>query len=122
MDKQYHLRISFGDGKPVDDVVIAKNGLIAQDIAFQRHPGARTIHLLCRVDATTAIDDDKEDELVPQTTPHPLFTDDDESTPTQEEQILQCVHLRKQGKTHKLIANSLGVSTTTVGRWLKQYG
>lgn len=122
MDKQYHLRISFGDGKPVDDVVIAKNGLIAQDIAFQRHPGARTVHLLCRVDVATDTNIDKEDESTSKATPHPLFTDDDEAAPTQEEQILQCVNLRKQGKTHKLIAGSLGVSTTTVGRWLKQYG
>lgn len=118
MKKRYQVRISFGDGNPIEDTVDARSGSQAQDIAMWRHPGARNVHLI-------GIDNrfEKQKPAVTrrkeQKTPL-LFTDAEEWA--KETQIECCVKLRLAGKSHLAIANELGVSKTTIGRWLKQYG
>ena len=125
MEKKYKVRISFGDGNPIEDTFIAKSGVLAQDMAMRAHPGARNVHLI-------GIDNRYEGQK-PVPVPAPrmpmqhkeetsnfLFTDSGELP--KDRQIECCVQLRRQGKSHNAIAGYLGVSKTTVGRWLKQYG
>lgn len=124
MEKRYKVRISFGDGNPLEDTFIARSGVLAQDMAMRAHPGARNVHLIGI--------DNRFEEQKPVPVPQPissigqeedhglLFTDAAEWS--KDMQIECCVKLRLQGKSHQAIAGYLGVSKTTVGRWLKQYG
>lgn len=116
--KTYKIRAALGDGRPVDDLVIARSGLEAQDLAKIRHPGARTIHLLGIAD-------------VEPTVTHPFFQEPDtvvrvkdkeEADEERNRQIRWCLELKNQGKTNRNIAGVLCVSESTVRRWLKQYG
>ena len=115
MRKTYRVRIAFGDGKPVEDVIIANTGLDASELAKVKHPGARIVHILGLA----------ENQLADA---HPLFStpsaavnvyQDEEDS---ERKLRWCLELRSQGNTHNQIAGILGVGKTTVGRWIKQYG
>ena len=44
--KTYKAVVSFGDGKPVETTIEAKNGLEAQDAGFRAHPGARQVRIV----------------------------------------------------------------------------
>lgn len=115
MRKTYKVRIAFGDGKPVDDVITAKNGIEANDLAMGKHPGARAVHVLGLA----------EDQLVDV---HPFFSSSAKSTTKYleedeaERKLRHCLELRSLGNTHNQIAETLGIGKTTVGRWIKQYG
>jgi hypothetical protein len=117
MRKTYKVRVAFGDGKPVEATITAKNGLEACDLARVEHPGARNVHLLGL--ATNQLED-----------VHPFFSSSSSTTTvihTREEEECErklrwCLELRTQGKTHLQIAQLLGIGKTTVGRWIKQYG
>lgn len=130
MEKHYKFLISFGDGKPVEDVVAAKNGVAAQELTSRRYPNARNIHLLGSVSASAmeALEPKVKEEPLPvwsapaAVKPHPLFTDDAAPAPKENVLIDRCISMRKTGLTHKAIAGQLGISPTTVGRWIKQYG
>ena len=125
MLKTYKIIVSFGDGRPVQSKIEAKNGLLAQDLAFIAHPGARSVHIL-GIESVRA--EPKPVVIVPEPPePHPLFTD---VTVTEvacflntdkQQKVDECLRLRRQGKSHKDIADILGVGKTTVGSWLKQY-
>lgn len=43
--KIYKATVSFGDGKPLETTIKARNGLDAQDVGLRSHPGARLIHI-----------------------------------------------------------------------------
>lgn len=132
MEKHYKFRISFGDGKPVEDVVAAKNGVAAQELASRLYPNARNIYLLGSVNADVIEEQASmvEEEPIPvwsapaSVKPHPLFSDDETPAPAPKEKasIDYCIRMRRAGHTHKAIAGQLGISPTTVGRWIKQYG
>lgn len=107
-----------GDGRPVDDVITAKNGTEAHDLAKIKHPGARAIYVLGLAEDQLALE-------------HPFFTKEAEIEPfpifvaeetEQERRVRWCVELRNQGKSHAAIAGVIGVGATTIRRWLKQYG
>lgn len=122
MEKRYKVRISFGDGNPIEDSIIARSGVFAQDIAMQRHPGARNVHLIGidnRYETVKPIPVKRQAVISAPEKPL-LFTDTTEVS--KDSQIQCCVQMRKQGKSHQAIAGYLGVSKSTVGRWLKQYG
>lgn len=115
MRKTYRVRIAFGDGKPVEDEITAHTGLDASDLAKEKHPGARSVYIL------GLADNQLENE-------HPFFSSTATTTAWKNEEeeferkIRWCLELRSQGKTHIQIATILGISKTTVGRWIKQYG
>ena len=116
-DKIYSIRVSKGDGKPVDMTIRAKSGIQAQDEARRQNPGARLVYILGA-----------------QPAPHVFFSEEvdaqlqEEEIPSCEgdvqrlEQVKTCLTMRQAGQTHAAIAGLLNVSKSTVGRWLKQYG
>lgn len=137
MIKIYKVRISFGNGAPVESTIEAKTGQQAQDLALRKNPGARSVYVL-------GVDSVKEEPPPPipiqrpdlvvapaEDKPHPLFTD---TTTGQVKRLLKQAELhklrqvesvltmRKQGLSYQKIARELGVGKTTVGTWLKQYG
>ena len=57
MMRDFTLRLSFGDGQPIEEIIKAKNGVIARDIAMSKYPAARNVYIV----STT------------QTEDHPLF-------------------------------------------------
>jgi hypothetical protein len=115
MRKTYKIRVACGDGRPVDDIITAKNGFEVQELAKAKHPAARAVHILGLA----------EEQLANE---HPFFSDEPPVThlsPEEDEmgkKIRRCVELRSKGKTHLQIAIELGISKTTAGRWLKLYG
>ena len=115
MRKSYKVRIAFGDGKPVNDVITAKTGLEASDLAKDKHPGARAVHILGLA----------EDQLADT---HPFFStsavtvNTNQDAEDAERKLRWCLELRSQGNTHSQIAGILDIGKTTVGRWIKQYG
>ena len=122
MMRDFTLRLSFGDGQPIAEIIKAKNGVIARDIAMSKYPAARNVYIV----STT------------QTEDHPLFGQIVEEPmlkstaldfaplhmPSRDRnhRVAECLALRKEGKSHLTIAGTLGVAKTTVGRWIKQYG
>jgi hypothetical protein len=115
MRKTYKVRIAFGDGKPVEDEITAKNGLDASDLAKVKHPGARVVHILGLAEDQLA--DDHPFFSTPSATVN-VYQDEEDA----ERKLRWCLELRSQGNTHSQIAGILGVGKTTVGRWIKQYG
>jgi hypothetical protein len=135
MEKIYNVRICFGDGKPLETVIKAKSGINAQDKAIKDHPGARNVHIL----SVKQVEKQEQPKQAPaefiapvvDDKLHPLFTD-----VTHEQvkryinkdklhrmnQIQSAIELKKNGVAHRRIAALLGVGSTTVGTWLKQYG
>lgn len=115
-EKLFTLRISFGDGHPIDAVVPAKNGLDAQDQARSKYPTARNIHLLGKGQRNRSI-------VATATEQYVLPLEDTEDPKVlHEEKVRTCVVMRKSGHSHQSIAGYLGVGKSTVGRWLKQHG
>jgi hypothetical protein len=134
--KTYKILVSFGDGKPVESTIEARNGLLAQDVALAAHPGARVIRILGvvserfekpvveipiqRPDLVVQPVEEEEEEI------HPLFTD----TPIykvrrleelhRQERMEECFKLYRSGLSHKAIAGQLGIGKTTVGSWIKE--
>jgi hypothetical protein len=115
-EKMYTLRISFGDGYPLDAVIAAKNGLEAQDQARAKYPSARNIYLLSRLPSY------RKSASVPAAQ-YALPSDEEEDQQlTQEDKVKTCVLMRESGHSHQAIAGYLGVGKSTIGRWLKQHG
>jgi len=115
-EKLFTLRISFGNGQPIDAVVPAKNGLDAQDQARSKYPTARNIHLLGKCQRNRGF-------VATATEQYVLPLEETEvSKASHEEKVRTCVVMRKSGHSHQSIAGYLGVGKSTVGRWLKQHG
>lgn len=115
-EKLFTLRISFGDGNPIDAVLPAKSGLEAQDQARSKYPTARNIHLLGQSSACG--------KAVSVATEQYVLSLDENDDPhvAIAEKVKTCVVMRKSGHSHRSIAGYLGVGKSTVGRWLKQHG
>ncbi len=116
LEKTFVLRISFGDGHPIDATISAKTGIEAQDLARAKYPTARNIHFIGR---TTSYK-----RSVSVLTEQYALPIDEEDSPevTLEEKVKTCVLMRKAGHSHQTIAGYLGVGKSTIGRWLKQHG
>lgn len=115
-EKLFTLRISFGDGHPIDAIFAAKSGLDAQDKARDKYPTARNIHLMGHAPGyRSAVSSATEQYVLP-------LDDSDDPKVALEEKVRTCVLMRKSGHSHQSIAGYLGVGKSTVGRWLKQHG
>lgn len=145
MIKAYKLRVSYGDGKPIEATINAKNGQAAQDAAIKQFPGVRSVYVLGvetlpEPEPPPELPIQRPDLVVqpkakprvdPRRQPHPLFTDVTrgevsdmiaKSDVHRYKQIQHVITLYGKGLTHRQIAAQIGVGRTTVGTWLKQYG
>jgi transcriptional regulator with PAS, ATPase and Fis domain len=132
--KTYKIIVSFGDGKPVESTIEARNGILAQDLALVAFPGARSIRVLgvvserfekpvveIQIQRPDLVVQPEEEEQM-----HPLFTDKSfkEIKRLEEkhkrQQMEECFNLHRSGLSHKTIAGQLGIGKTTVGRWIKE--
>jgi hypothetical protein len=127
--KNYKVCISFGDGLPKTTEVAAKNGIEAIDTAKSLHPGARNIHILGLSDKQPEVKhplfDGKVQAPIAPTAPDvpmELLLPSSLIFENREDQIECCLRLRSEGLTHRAIASTLGIGSTTVSRWIKQYG
>ena len=113
----YNLIVSFGDGRPKTATVTAKNGWEAHNMGFREFPGARTV----RVVGSKTIEKE-----------HPLFNNKPAVTrsksverkpytPYQNKASLlnEATKLRQNGLSYEKIAKELGVSSTTIRKWIK---
>lgn len=132
--KTYKIIVSFGDGKPVESTIEARNGILAQDLALVAHPGARSIRVVGVVSERfekpvveipiqrpdLVVHHQEEEKL------HPLFTDTSFTQIKRLEeqhklrQMEECFNLHRSGLSHKNIAGQLGIGKTTVGRWIRE--
>jgi hypothetical protein len=137
MIKVYSVRISFGNGAPVEATVEAKNGQQAQDLAMKKNPGARSVYVLgvesVKEEPPPPIPVQRPDLVVepPEEKIHPLFTDVttgqvkrllSQAELHKHRQVESVLKMRRQGLSHQKIAREVGVGKTTVGTWIKQYG
>lgn len=121
LEKNFDVRIAMGDGRPKDVVILAKSGQLAQDKARQLHPGARSVYVI-GINTTVPVPKPKVKRTPKPRVKHVFFEPPDDPAMDRSDQIVECVELRLQGKTHSAIAKTLGIGKTTVGRWLKEYG
>jgi len=127
--KTYKIIVSFGDGKPLEATIDAKNGIDAQDVGFRTHPGARQIRIVGVI----------AEELPPPPpeVEHPLFSEPYFLEPTPKREPIQlttsrkgpklikreslvekAIELREGGWSYLAIARELDVGKTTVRQWL----
>jgi len=121
-EKHFKVKVSMGDGKPIEDVIPAKTGVMAMDLARDRHPGARSVYILGI----------HEVRWIPPKVSAPIKSKvykpmDDilcggEETLSQDDRIRTCLTMKKAGHSQETISGLIGVSRTTVRRWLQQYG
>jgi len=116
----YKAVVSFGDGRPFETTIEAKNGQEAHDSGFRVHPGARVIRILGVFS----------EHLPP--TPKIAF-----SSPTEKKSVTascrrggscfpfakkkvieRAIEMRKDGMSYLNISIELGVGKTTVRKWM----
>lgn len=118
--KTYKVVVAFGDGKPLETTITAKNCQDVQDVGFRSHPGARSIRLVSMLS----------EELPPvkQKPPHVFFSEeavitskprgDARSTPARTAIVERAIKMRKGGMSYSKIADDLDVGKTTVRKWM----
>jgi hypothetical protein len=117
--KTFRVRVSLGNGKPLDIEIKAASGPEAQDIAKAQHPGAMHIHILGYAAPPQVIAPKKPKVELPPPPPPIDFADDDPNIPLE---VRDCLRMYKLGLSHRAIAAQLNIGKTTVGDWLKLYG
>ena len=127
--KSYRVCVARGDGRPFHTEVEAKNGIEAIDIAQTLHPGARNIHILGLSDNQPEVkhplfDEWEQAPIAPTSAdvPAELLLPSSLLFENRDDQIECCLRLRSEGLTHRAIASTLGIGSTTVSRWIKEYG
>ena len=119
--KTFNAVISFGDGRPFETTIEAKNGQEAQDAGFRDHPGARIVRIL-------SVLSEQLPPPFPKPVPHPFFQEqaiitskpkgDGRFTYARDTVIAKAIKLRKGGMSYLKISAELGVSKTTVRKWM----
>lgn len=117
MEKVYKVRISFGDGNPIEDSVVAKSGMLAQDLAMRLHPGARNVHLI-------GVENRYEYPKPIPVQPALRYgsAEDHIDLSSKDSLVKHCIRMHNEGKSQRSIAGQLNLAKSTVGRWIKQYG
>lgn len=122
MMRDFTLRLSFGDGQPIETIIKAKNGMMARDVIMSKYPAARNVYI---VSATQTEDHPLFGQVIKKPVFEPTVLDfvfPRMPPRDRSHRVAECLALRKEGKSHLAIAGTLGVAKTTVGRWIKQYG
>ena len=116
----YKAVVSFGDGRPFETTIEAKNGQEAHDAGFRVHPGARVIRILGVLS-----------EHLPST-PKAAINPTVEKKPVtasyrrggscfpfaKKKVIATAIDLRNSGMSYLKISLELGVGKTTVRKWM----
>lgn len=121
-EKHFKVKVSMGDGKPIEDVIPAKTGVMAMDLARERHPGARGVYLLGISEVRWIEPKYKPAPKAKVYTPMDDILCGREETLSEDDRIRTCLTMRKAGHSQETISGLIGVSRTTVRRWLLQYG
>jgi hypothetical protein len=119
--KTFNAVISFGDGRPFETTIEAKNGQEAQDVGFKSHPGARVVRIV-------NVLSEQLPPPPPKPAPHQFFQEqavitskprgDGRFTYARDAVIAKAIKLRKGGMSYLKIAAELDVSKTTVRKWM----
>ena len=116
----YKAVVSFGDGRPFETTIEAKNGQDAHDAGFRAHPGARVIRILGVLS----------EHLSPTTKTAPAPSIEKKSVtascrrggscfPFAKNKVIErAIELRKDGMSYLTISIELGVGKTTVRKWM----
>jgi hypothetical protein len=116
----YKAVVSFGDGRPFETTIEAKNGQEAHDAGFRAHPGARVIRILGVFS----------EHLPPTPKIAPSSPIGKKSVtasrrrggscfPFAKKKVIErAIELRKDGMSYLNISIDLGVGKTTVRKWM----
>jgi hypothetical protein len=116
----YKTLVSFGDGRPFETTIEAKNGQEAYDAGFRAHPGARVIRILGVLSVQLP--------PAPKTAPNPSIEKKSVTAscrrggscfPFAKKKVIEkAIELRKAGMSYLNISLELGVGKTTVRKWM----
>tara|TARA_R110002126_G_scaffold77082_2_gene192335 strand:- start:4101 stop:4478 length:378 start_codon:yes stop_codon:yes gene_type:complete len=116
----YKAVVSFGDGRPFETTIEAKNGQEAHDAGFRVHPGARMIRILGVLS----------EHLPPATKTAPAPSIEKQPVtascrrggscfPFAKNKVIEkAIELRNSGMSYLKISLELGVGKTTVRKWM----
>jgi hypothetical protein len=118
--KTYKAVVSFGDGRPFETTIEAKNGQDAHDAGFRAHPGARVIRILGVFSEHLP--------PTPKIAPNPPIEKQSATVSSRRggscfpfaknKVIAKAIELRNSGMSYFKISLELGVGKTTVRKWM----
>ena len=116
----YKAVVSFGDGRPFETTIEAKNGQEAHDAGFRVHPGARVIRIVGVLSEPlsptpkTVINPTVEKKSVTAS-----YRRGDSCFPFAKKKVIAtAINLRNSGMSYFKISLELGVGKTTVRKWM----
>jgi len=115
--KTYKAVVSFGDGKPKETFITAKNGAEATDLLFLSHPGARNVYLNGSVFnsvQTTEVNDVD----VSQNINFSLTFNSTKRVISKQRLIKEVVDCRRNGASYEEIAIKFKVNKGTARNWV----
>jgi hypothetical protein len=117
--KTYKAVVSFGDGKPKETFITAKNGAEAADLLFLSHPGARNVYLhgsaFNSVQTTTTTIDDP---VIKQNNGSSLTFNSTKRVISKQRLIKEVVDCRRNGASYEEIAIKFKVNKGTARNWV----
>jgi hypothetical protein len=115
--KTYKAVVSFGDGKPKETFITAKNGAEAADLLLLSHPGARNVYLHGSVfnfaQTTTA-----DDPVITQNNGSSLTFNSTKRVISRQRLIKEVVDCRHNGASYEEIAIKFKVNKGTARNWV----
>jgi hypothetical protein len=116
----YKAVVSFGDGRPFETTIEAKNGQEAHDAGFRVHPGARVIRILGVLSEHLP--------PTPKIATNPIVEKKSVTAScrrggscfpfAKKKVIATAIDLRNSGMSYFKISLELGVGKTTVRKWM----
>lgn len=116
----YKAVVSFGDGRPFETTIEAKNGQEAHDAGFRVHPGARVIRILGVLSEHLP--------PTPKIATNPIVEKKSVTAScrrggscfpfAKKKVIATAIDLRNSGMSYLKISLELGVGKTTVRKWM----
>jgi hypothetical protein len=115
--KTYKAVVSFGDGKPKETFITAKNGAEAADLLLLSHPGARNVYLhgsaFNSVQTTTV-----GDPVITQNNGSSLTFNSTKRVISKQRLIKEVVDCRRNGASYEEIAIKFKVNKGTARNWV----
>ena len=115
--KTYKAVVSFGDGKPKETFITAKNGAEATDLLLLSHPGARNVYLqgsAFNSVQTTAVND----SVITQNNRSSLTFNSTKRVISKQRLIKEVVDCRRNGASYEEIAIKFKVNKGTARNWV----
>ena len=115
--KTYKAVVSFGDGKPKETFITAKNGAEATDLLLLSHPGARNVYLYGSAFTsvqTTAVND----PVITQNNGSSLTFNSTKRVISKQRLIKEVVDCRRNGASYEEIAIKFKVNKGTARNWV----